>query len=98
MKVLLALLLTISLMPAAFAETEVEKALNEVEAAPEPFQMYVSKGDQFFAQKDYVQALVNYKEAVSLKTGPSGIYQKMGDCSAHLGRYKEALVFAQRAV
>ena len=76
----------------------VDKALNEVEAAPNPYEMYVSKGDGFFAQKDYEQALINYKRAIDLQTGTGSIYQKMGDCSAALGRYHEALVFAQRAV
>ncbi len=54
-------------------------------------------GDSFYAAKDYERAVASYRSAYDMQQD-ARLLQKMGDASAALGSYQEALLYAQRAV
>lgn len=56
------------------------------------------KGNDFFAQKDFLKAIHHYNKALEIDPSLSIVYGNRGLCYLKLGKYKEAIEDSTKAI
>ena len=77
--------------------TQIEALTGLIDARPNTFTAYYSRGDLFFSQEDYDLAAQDYEKVIQIDHRNLGAYYKLGNSYYRTGAYGDALAAFKEA-
>ncbi len=77
--------------------TQIEGLTGVIDARPNTFTAYYSRGDLYFSQEDYGHAAQDFEKVIQIDHRNLGAYYKLGNSYYRSGDYNEALAAFQGA-